>query len=291
MEDFVAGARFEDRHRLERGERDVLGARVGEADVLEGDRAPSPRHVDGVGVLLNHGDDVEDLEEALEGDEGGHHIEVDVGELGQRPVQAGQVGGQGDQGAEGERTVDGGHAAEAVDERGGQRAGQREGDEEDAGVGGLRDADVAHPARLGLESGGLVLGVPEQLDQHGPADLEALLHDHVHLAVEVVALLGQRADALADEAGRDEEQRHQNERGQRDLPAEEEHGGQDDDHGDEVAHDVGEQVGEGLLGADHVVVEAADQRAGLGPGEEGQRHALDVPEHLGAHVVNEATRR
>ena len=64
-----------------------------------------------------------------------------------------------------------------------------------------------------------------ELDQHGPADLEALLHDHVHLGVEVVALLGQRADALAHEAGRDQEQRHQDERGQGDLPAEEEHGG------------------------------------------------------------------
>ena len=127
MEDLVAGARLEDGHRLEGGERDVLGARVGEAHVLEGDRAPSPGDVDRVGVLLNHGDDVEDLEEALERDEGGHHIEVDVGELGQRPVQAGQVGGEGDQGAEGERAVDGGHAAEAVDERGGQGPGQREG--------------------------------------------------------------------------------------------------------------------------------------------------------------------
>ena len=151
----------------------------------------------------------------------------------------------------------------------------------------MGDADVAHPPRLGLERGGLGLGVPQQLDQHGPADLEALLHDHVHLAVEVVALLGQRADALADEAGRDEEQRDQDERGQGDLPAEEEHGAEDDDHGHEVADDVGEQVGEGLLRADHVVVEPADQGAGLGPGEEGQRHALDVAEHLGAHVVDE----
>ena len=63
---------------------------------------------------------------------------------------------------------------------------------------------------------------------------------------------------------------------------------EDDDHGDEVADHVGEQVGEGLLRADDVVVEPADQGAGLGAGEEGQRHALDVAEHLGAHVVDEA---
>ena len=166
--------------------------------------------------------------------------------------------------------------------------GQCERDEEDAGVGGLGDADVAHPARLGSKDCGLGVGPPEQLDQHRPAHLEALLHDHVHLAVEVVALLGQRADALADEAGRDEEEGDEDEGGQGDLPAEEEHGTEDDDHRDEVADHVGEQVGEGLLGADHVVVQPADQGPGLGAGEEGQRHPLDVAEHLGAHVVDEA---
>ena len=130
--------------------------------------------------------------------------------------------------------------------------------------------------------------MPQQLDQHGPAHLEALLHDHVHLAVEVVALLGERTDAPAHEAGRDQEDGDEDQCGQRDLPAQEEHGAEHDHHGDEVADDVGEEVGEGLLGADHVVVEPADQRAGLGAGEEGQRHALDVAEHLGAHVENEA---
>ena len=48
------------------------------------------------------------------------------------------------------------------------------------------------------------------------------------------------------------------------------------------------QIGEGLLGAEHVVVQPADQSAGLGAGEEGQRHALDVPEHLGPHVEDQS---
>jgi hypothetical protein len=46
--------------------------------------------------------------------------------------------------------------------------------------------------------------------------------------------------------------------------------------------------GEGALGADHVVVEAADQRAGLRPHEERDRLALDVREHLRAQVVDQA---
>ena len=77
-------------------------------------------------------------------------------------------------------------------------------------------------------------------------------------------------------------------RGQGDLPTQEEHGRQDDEDGDEVAHHVGQKVREGLLSADHVVVQPADQRAGLGPGEKSQRHALDVPEDLGSHVEDEA---
>ena len=88
---------------------------------------------------------------------------------------------------------------------------------------------------LGLEGGGLGLGPPQQLDQHGAAHVEALLHDHVHLGVEVVALLGERADALAHEAGRDEEDGQQDQRGQGDLPAQEEHGAEHDDDGDQVA--------------------------------------------------------
>jgi hypothetical protein len=42
-----------------------------------------------------------------------------------------------------------------------------------------------------------------------------------------------------------------------------------------------------LLGADHVVVEPADQGAGAGPGEERHRHALHVVEDGGAQVQDE----
>ena len=181
----------------------------------------------------------------------------------------------------------GSHPPDAIDDCGGERRGQGEGDEEDPGVGRLGDPDVAHPARLGVERFGLDLGSAEQLDQHGATHVEALLHDHVHLAVEVVALHGERADALAHEAGRDEEDGQEDQRGQCDLPAEEEHRPEDDDHRHEVAHDIRQEIGEGLLGADHVVVQAADERSGLGPGEEGERHALDVAEDLGPHVVDE----
>ena len=130
VEDLAALAGLEHRHRLERGQRDLFGTRVGEVDVLERDGGVAPRDVDGVGVLFDHGLDVEDLEDALEGDEGGHDVEVDVRELGQRLVEAGQVAGQRDDGTDLQLTVDRGDTAEAVDERRGQRRRQGERDEE-----------------------------------------------------------------------------------------------------------------------------------------------------------------
>ena len=60
---------------------------------------------------------------------------------------------------------------------------------------------------------------------------------------------------------------------------------------DDVADHRREGVGERLLRVQHVVVEPADQRAGLGPGEEGDRHPLEVGEHLGPHVEDQALRR
>ena len=288
MQHLVAGVFLEHGHGLQRGQGDLFGARIGEVDVVELDGGVAPRDIDRLGVLLNHGNDVEHLEEPLEGHQARHDVDVDVGELGQRGVEPGQVLGQGDHGAHLEGAVDRRHATHPVDDGGGQRRSEGEADQEEAGVGGLRDADVTHPSRLVLEGLGLGLRAAEQLDQHGAADVEALLHDHVHLAVEVVALPGQRPDALSDEPGRDEEDGDEHEGDQGDLPAEEEHGAEHDDDGDEVAHDVGQQIREGLLSPQYVVVEPADQGAGLGPGEEGQGHPLDVAEDLGSHVVNEA---
>jgi hypothetical protein len=155
-------------HRLERGERDLLGARVGEVDVVEldGGRAPRERH--GAGRSVDHRGQVEHLEDPVEGDQRGHDVDVDVGELRQRPVEPGEVGGHGDQGAHLERAVQREQAAPAVDEGGGQRGGEGERDEEDPGVHRLDDRDVPHPAWPGGEELSSSAGPPEELDQEGP---------------------------------------------------------------------------------------------------------------------------
>jgi hypothetical protein len=153
---------------------------------------------------------------------------------------------------------------------------------------GLVDADVAHLARADLEVLPLLLGSAEELDHHGARDVEALAHHHVHLGVELHSRAGKRAQPAPHSARGQNEDRQQHEGHQGDLPAQDEHGAQDDEGDqDDVADHVGEQVGEGLLGADDVVVQSTDQRAGLGAREERDRHLLDVFEDLGAQVVDE----
>ena len=50
------------------------------------------------------------------------------------------------------------------------------------------------------------------------------------------------------------------------------------DERDDVGDDRAERAGERPLGADDVVVQPADEGAGLGAGEERDRHALHVVE-------------
>ena len=58
--------------------------------------------------------------------------------------------------------------------------------------------------------------------------------------------------------------------------------------GHDVADHAGERAGEGRLRADDVIVQPADQGPGPGPGEEGDRHLLDVVEDLRAEVHDHA---
>ena len=66
------------------------------------------------------------------------------------------------------------------------------------------------------------------------------------------------------------------------------HDDQGPDQGDDVGHHRAERAGEGPLGSDHVVVEPANEGAGLGAGEEGQRHALHVVEQPQPQVEDQA---
>jgi hypothetical protein len=287
VQHLVPGAGLEHDHRFERGQRDFLGSGVREVDPFQFDGDGTSGDVDGVEILSNHGHDVEHFEQPVKGDQRCHHVELKVGELRQGTVQSGQVLGKGDEGAHLEGAPHGGYATDAIDHCGRHRRSERQRHQEDTRVGSLEDADVAHPGCLGIERLRLHVGSPQELYEHCAADVEAFLHDHVHFGVKVVAFLSERAQVSSHHAGRDEEDRKKYQRGEGDLPAEIEHRCQHNDHRDQVAHRVRKEIGEGLLRAENVVVQPADESAGLGPGKEGQGHTLDVPEHLRTHVKDQ----
>jgi hypothetical protein len=86
---------------------------------------------------------------------------------------------------------------------------------------------------------------------------------------------------------RDDEHRQQHQRQQRHLPGDAEHHHEGQGEQDEVAGHARQRVAERALRPDDVVVEAADQGAGAGAGEEGDGHALDVVEDRGAQRPDE----
>ena len=128
----------------------------------------------------------------------------------------------------------------------------------------------------------------EQLDQHRPGHVEALRHGGAHLGVELHRFPGEPLQPAADQAGRDDEERHHHQRDDGDQPGQVEHRREHQDQADRVGDHRRQCRGDRLLRADHVAVQPADQGSGLGPGEERQRLPLDMLVHLGTQVVDEA---
>jgi hypothetical protein len=97
----------------------------------------------------------------------------------------------------------------------------------------------------------------------------------------------ERPDTGADATRRDDEDRQQHDRQQCHLPREPHHHRDGERHGDHVRDDAGERRGECSLRTDHVVVQPADECAGVGSREERDRHSLDVVEHPAPQVEDE----
>ena len=99
------------------------------------------------GLLGDERGEVEHLEDPVERHQRRHHIDVHVRQGGERTVEAGEQGGERDNGSDLEAAVDGEHTTPAVDEGGGERGGEDEREEEDPAVHGRLHADVADPSR------------------------------------------------------------------------------------------------------------------------------------------------
>ena len=250
---------------------------------LDCDRATAKD--DGVRLLGDQRSEIQHLEDPVERDQCGHHVDVHVRQSGERTIETSEQCGERDDGADLETAVHREHASPAVHECRRERRGEDERQEEDPAVHRRLHADVADTGRATSELLMLDVRTAEQLDEQSTRDIEALRHRVVHLGVEVVGLPGQKLQLAADPACREDEEREQQQGDNGDLPREERHDRDGENHGDEVADDRGERVGEGLLCSENVVVQSGDESTGLGAREERERHLLDVTEDLLAHVV------
>ena len=177
---------------------------------------------------------------------------------------------------------------EPVDGRGTHGTDESERNEEHAPVQRGPDARVAHTGGASRELGHLAFATTEELDHHGARDVEALGHLRVHLGVQFHLPVRDGADPGADALGGCDEQRQHHERQQSEPPFERGHRGERGGEHHDVRHDAAERGGDGGLRTHHVVVETADQRAGLRAGEERNGHLFDLVEEGDAQVVDEA---
>jgi hypothetical protein len=151
-------------------------------------------------VLHDHRRQVEHLEDPLEADQRGHHVDAHVGQALERAEQPQQQGGEGQERADGERPLDGERAADAVDEGGGQGRDQHQRRAEHPGDHRDPHAEVAHQAGLLREVDVLLVAPAEQLEQHRAADVEPLGHRVAQVGVALHLLTGQAGEPVADPA-------------------------------------------------------------------------------------------
>ncbi len=245
----------------------------------------------GVGTLGDVVGEVEHLEDPFEGDHGGGEFDPGVGEGGQRRIELTQQRGEHDDRPDREGAVDHQHPAHPEDGRGAEGADDPETGEEPASDHGSPYPQVAHLDGLFGEPGSLVVGTAEQLDEQGAAHVEGLGQDGRHRGVVLHLLLRHPAEDLPHSPGRVDEQRQCRHRQQGEAPFGSQHDHQDGHHRHDVGGHGDEGAGDGVLGADHVVVESRDQLAGSGGGEEAEGHRLQMPVELTAQIEDDPLTR
>ena len=240
---------------LHRRHRSLARRWVTEHDIVELDRPDRVDQVDGPRPLLDRFGRVEHLEHPLEADHRRHQVDTGVREPRERLVDPRDECGEGDQRAGRDATVDHHDRPDAVDGRRAEGAHQTECHEEHPPVEGGADAGVADTVGVEFERCLLPLAGTEQLDQRRARHVEPLGHLRVHRRVVRHLLAGDSLQPHADAAGRNDEDGQHDQRQERELPLQGDHGRQRGDEHDDVAHHAAERAGDRGLGADDVVVE------------------------------------
>ena len=110
----------------------------------------------------------------------------------------------------------------------------------------------------------------------------------VHLGIVIHGFAGDVAQNVAKPLREEDKQRQDQHADEGQLPFEGKHDGQDRNCFDDVGDDADDGVADGVLRADHIVVEAGHQLTNLGVGEEAQTHPLQFAEERHAQIVDDA---
>ena len=244
--------------------------------------------MDGVGFVFDFNGEVEVFEDAFEADEALGDFDLDVTEAGDGAVEAEDVGGEGDDGADGKRAFEDEPPADPVDEGGADGGGEADGHEEPASDEGLADADVANFGVGVAVAGDFVALAAKNFDEQRAIDAEGFVDDGAHVGVVFHALAADFTQDGGDAAGGEHEEGNDDDGEQGEPPFDGEHDGEGGDEGDEVSKDAGQGAGDGGLCADDVVVEAGDDFSCFGVGKKSDGHAREVFVELLAQVVDDA---
>ena len=131
--------------RLERGNRDVLPARVPERHIAEFDATLRRDEFEGSRTLGDRHRGIEHFEHSLEADERGEHLESGIRESGERLVDALDECCHRHECADGDATVDDHECTDAIDRHRTQRTNETERNEEHSSIHRRLDPDVTHP--------------------------------------------------------------------------------------------------------------------------------------------------
>ena len=216
-----------------------------------------------------------------------HQIHPCVGESSERGVDASHQKAHRSQRAYGYSAVDHHQSAIPVDQRSAERAHQREGDEKSLRHQGSAHAVVAHFCRLLGKLVSFSAVASEKLHQQRPRHIHALGHRVVHGGVVFHLIADYSLQSPPHPTCGDDEKRQDEECHQGETPLQQQHREERQNQQYPVAGNLAERGSECPLRTDHIVVHAADERAGLRASEEQNGLALHMVVKRHSQVENE----
>jgi len=273
------------------GEADVVQGRAGvwrrvrvaEGHIVELDAAPRPGRlgdIERVGDVADRRHQIEVLEDAGEQRPGGLQVQRHPHEPDQRVQQTSLNIGERHDGTGGDADIatDDEPARDHIDDRRDRRHEHLHDREETLPAHGTPDLEAYLVGVLRAVALRLRPLPVERLGQQDSGDRQRLLRDGGELRQRLLGLPGDPGADHADPTLDEDQDRHHDHRDDGQAPVDENHCDQRGDHGDGVAEDRGERRGEHSGHSAHVVLQTGLDDSGLGAGEEGQLHGLQMLE-------------